>query len=182
MKILNQNFLILVNKKRNKLYKTIIKIFLFLSPIIMFSQNNFYIGLGGISSFGNTIKNDKEFNSKKIIDFGVYIGNQFIISNQFKFKLECFYLNNQLVLARKNSGDYESSRRFEMHQNVGFLIKPGYYINKHSFYFSIGVLGVYIFDKEEYTGRQLDRFDESYSLGLEYSHNVSEKVSFSFGR
>ncbi len=161
--------------------KKIINLFLFLYPIFIFSQNNFYLGLGGISSFGNTVKNDKKHQSKELIDFGLYIGNELNINNQFKVKLECFYLNNQLVLSRQNNGNYESVKRFELHQNLGFMIKPGFYKNKHNFYFTFGILGVYVFDKEEYTGRQLDRFDESYSFGLEYSHNISRKTFFSLG-
>jgi len=163
------------------LYKKITIFLLLINPLFSLSQNRFYLGLSGISSFGNTIKNDKEFKSKEIIDFGIHIGNQFIISNNFKFKLECFYLNNELVLARQNNGEFESNKRFELHQNIGLSIKPGLYKDKHNFYFIFSILGVYVFDKEEYTGRQFDRFDEAFAFGLEYNHNISKKTSVSLG-
>ena len=40
--------------------------------MIGFGQSNFYVGVGMISSFANTSKNNKQFNSNNKSDFGLY--------------------------------------------------------------------------------------------------------------
>ena len=78
---------------------------------------------------------------------------------------------NRVVLAQ------EENNEFELHQNIGFALKPGVYLKKHSIHLNIGIFGVYLFDKDEKLGGQLDRFDESYFYGLDYSYNLNQKIS-----
>ena len=59
--------------------------------------------------------------------------------------------------------------------------KPGFTLQRHSFFMSVGILGVYSFDKDEALGYQIDRFDESYFYGLEYNYFFSDKMSFNLG-
>tara|TARA_S200000501_G_C20582279_1_gene637805 strand:+ start:153 stop:740 length:588 start_codon:yes stop_codon:yes gene_type:complete len=163
------------------LFRSISFIFFLLFLNISLAQKSFYIGIGNISTFGNTSSSGQSFKSSNINDFGLFLGNQFLVNNFFKFNVECFYLNNQLVLAKKNNGNYETRKRFELHQNLGLCLKPGIYKENNSFYFIFSVLGVYVFEKEEYTGRQFDRFDESYGYGFEYSHNIFNNFILSIG-
>ena len=145
------------------------------------AQKSFYLGLGNISTFGNTTSNNETFKSQNLNDFGLFLGNQFFVNNYIKLNIECFYLNNQLILAKRNNGNFESRKRFELHQNLGLSIKPGVYKKNNSFYFIFSVLGVYVFEKEEYTGRQFDRFDESYAFGFEYNHNIFNNIFLGIG-
>ena len=155
--------------------KNVIIILLYVFPIICFTQNNFYLGFGSVSSFSNTIKNHEEYKSKNITDFGLYYGNKFLINNYFKIVSEIFYLNNNIVLARNEN------KRFELHQNIGLGIKPGLYLGKHSVYLTTGILAVYVFDKDEVLGNQIDRFDEAYFYGLEYNYDITQKITFALG-
>ena len=128
-----------------------------------------------ISSFANTTDNSNQYRSNNISDFGLYYGNNLIINNYLETVVEVFYLNNRVILAR------DGNKRFELHQNIGFGVKPGIYYEKHSIHLSIGMLAVYVFDKDEEFGNQLDHFDESYFSGIEYNYDITQKVSCNLG-
>jgi len=148
---------------------------LFFLSFIGFGQNNFYLGLGLISSFVNTEENNNQYKTRNPLDFSLYYGNDLIINGYLKTIVEVFYLNNRVTLARNGS------KRFELHQNIGFGLKPGLYYKKHSIHLSAGMLAVYLFDKDEEFGNQLDYFDESYFYGIEYNYDITQKVSFNLG-
>ncbi len=143
--------------------------------MIGFGQNNFYLGIGMISSFANTTNNTEKFLSNNLSDFGLYYGNNLLINDYLETVVEVFYLNNRVVLAKNGN------KKFELHQNIGFGLKPGVYYGKHSVHFSVGILAVYLFDKDEKLGNQLDRFDESYFYGIEYNYDITQKVSCNLG-
>ena len=116
----------------------------FLFPMFMFSQNDFYIGFGSITTFAQ-LKDGNNYSEKENIDYGLYYGNNLKWTNKFMTTLEVFYLNQKVILNQSRSS------RFELHQNIGFGIKPGFYSGKHSVHLSAGILGVYVFDKKEGT-------------------------------
>tara|TARA_B100001250_G_C19371156_1_gene602019 strand:- start:66 stop:608 length:543 start_codon:yes stop_codon:yes gene_type:complete len=140
------------------------------------AQNTFYLGAGSISSFGNTVltNNNLERNVNNLFDFGLYYGNEFLINSYLKINSEIFYLNNNLTLATNGNNV------FELHQNIGFSLKPAYYINKHTFFISSGILAVYVFDKDELLGNQLDRFDEAYFFGFGYGFDITNNIFINF--
>ena len=139
-----------------------------------YAQNTFYLGSGAISSFGSTILTDRDTdqnnNVNNLFDFSVYYGNEFIINSYLKIISEIFYLNNNLTLATNGN------KVFELHQNIGFSLKPAYYINRHTVFISSGILAVYVFDKDELLGNQLDRFDEAYFWGLGYGLDIANNI------
>ena len=145
----------------------------FLFPMFMFSQNDFYIGFGSITTFAQ-LKDGNNYFEKENIDYGLYYGNNLKWTNKFMTTLEVFYLNQKVILNQSRSS------RFELHQNIGFGIKPGFYSGKHSVHLSAGILGVYVFDKHE-NGTQFDHFDDSYYYGMDYNYDLTEKVSCNFG-
>lgn len=149
-------------------------LFIFL-PFIVVGQNNFYLGAGIISSFANTVDNNNQYTSNNISDIGLYYGNDLIINDYLETVIEVFYLNNRVVLAKNGN------KKFELHQNIGFGLKPGFYYKKHSVHLSTGVLGVYVFDKDEDLGNQYDHFDESYFYGLEYNYDITQNFSCNLG-
>ena len=108
------------------------------------------------------------------LDFGVYYGNNIRLTKNFITVIEAFYLNQQVVLSRTRN------TKFELHQNIGFGIKPGFYSGKHSVHFSAGILGVYVFDQNS-LGNQFDHFDESYYYGMDYNYDLSSKLSCNLG-
>ena len=140
-------------------------------PLMSLSQSSFYIGTGLISSFANTVYDDQKYTSKNMLDFGLYYGNNLIINDFIETVLEVFYLNNRLVLSR------DGDKRFELHQNIGFGIKPGVYYKKHSLHINSGMLAVYVFDKDENLGNQLDYFDDSYFYGIDYNYDITQIIS-----
>ena len=144
-------------------------------PTIGFGQNNFYLGVGMISSFANTTKNNNQFKSNNMSDFGLYYGNDLIINDYLETVVEVFYLNNRVVLAESGN------KKFELHQNIGFGLKPGFYYKNHSIHLSVGMLAVYVFDKDVKLGNQFDHFDESYFYGIEYNYDFTQEVSCNFG-
>jgi len=147
-------------------------LFLFLFfPAIVFCQNSAYLGVGMISTFANTTSFNQANSSNNLTDFGLYYGNNLIINDYLETVIEVSYLNNRLVLAQKENN------KFELHQNIGFALKPGFYFDKHSVRLSFGMFGVYLFDKDVVYGNQLDRFDESYFYGLEYNYGFSKNIS-----
>ena len=72
-------------------------------PLIGFGQNDFYLGVGMISSFANTSTNNKQFKSNNKSDLGLYYGNNIKINNYFKTTIEVFYLNNKVILAKEGN-------------------------------------------------------------------------------
>ena len=152
----------------------ILLLFLLLS-ITAIGQNSAYIGVGTINTFANTTSFNEQFSNNNLNDIGLYYGNDFIINEYLKTTIQVSYLNNRVVLAQKGSN------KFELHQNIGFAIKPGFYFINHSFLLKAGMFGVYLFDKDTERGNQLDRFDESYFYGFEYNYAFTKKVTGSLG-
>jgi len=159
---------------RNFIFSFFLLVF-FSLPIITSAQNHFYLGLGTVSSFGNTISEDVKYKSKNLLDFSLFCGNEFTINDYIKTSLEVFYLNNRLVLAR------EENKRFELHQNIGISLKPGLYYKRHTIYFNIGLTAVYVFDKDEIQGNQYDHFDDSFFYGFDYNYSITEKIAMNLG-
>jgi hypothetical protein len=150
---------------------------LLLLPIFGFGQNSFYLGGGMISSFANSTNNktNKDSKSSNLLDFGLYYGNNLKINNYLETVIEVFYLNNRVVLAQNGN------KRFELHQNIGFGLKPGFYYKKHSIHLSTGIIAVYLFDKDEVFGNQIDYFDESFFYGIDYNYDFTKSVSCNLG-
>jgi len=146
---------------------------LLLLPLLSKSQHNFYLGFGSISSVANLKNNDVSQQSQNL-DFGIYYGNNIKVSSKFMTVLEVFYLNQQVVLNQSRTS------KFELHQNIGFGIKPGFYSGRHSVHFSGGILGVYVFDQHN-NGSQFDHFDESFYYGLDYNYDITNNISCNFG-
>ena len=144
--------------------------FILLFPLLSYCQNSFYIGLGTIASFAKTDFTTHNFLSKKNVGFSLTYGNTIKISDLIKIGLELHYHDNKFVLSRKDQS------RFELHQNVGLSIRPGINIEKHSVSLIHGITGVYVFDKNENTGNQLDRYDEAWMWGTEYSYKPNNKI------
>ena len=71
--------------------------------MIGFGQNNFYLGIGMISSFANTTNNTENFSSNNLSDFGLYYGNNLLINDYLETVVEVFYLNNRVVLAKNGN-------------------------------------------------------------------------------
>ncbi len=147
--------------------------FLILIPLFVQSQSNFYIGAGSISTIAK-IKNQNSNYEKENLDFGLYYGNNILISDKLITTIEVFYLNQEVILNRSRSS------KFELHQNIGFGLKPGFFYGKHSWHFSGGILGVYVYDKNN-QGNQFDHFDESFYYGLDYNYDLSNKLSLNLG-
>tara|TARA_B100001750_G_scaffold64505_1_gene51245 strand:+ start:25 stop:591 length:567 start_codon:yes stop_codon:yes gene_type:complete len=149
-------------------------LFLF-SFLTSFSQNSFYLGTGFIGTTAEVFSGDNSYKKYNVPDFGLYCGNLIKVSDKFNIGPEFFYLNNRTVLGE------EGEERFELHQNLGFKLRSGLYFKKHSFFLTGGVSGVYLFDKDELLGYQIDRFDESYFYGLEYSCNFFDQFHINLG-
>ena len=139
-------------------------------------SHNFYVNLSAISTIGNATEgNHISYSPNNLLDVGVYCGSDFKISEKLRLSLEFYYLNNKLVIAE------EGDERFELHQNLGVSIKPGVRFGDFSSYLSVGINAVYLFDKNEATGNQIDRFDDSYFLGLEQHYHINENLIFTLG-
>ena len=148
-------------------------VLLLLFPFLTFSQSDFYLGVGSISTFAK-LKELETYYEKENVDYGLYYGNNLIFTSKFMTTLEVFYLNQKVVLSRNRSS------KFELHQNIGFGIKPGFYSGKHSVHLSVGVLGVYVFDNNG-EGNQFDHFDESYYYGMDYNYDLTDRLSCNLG-
>jgi hypothetical protein len=111
------------------------------------------------------------------IDFGLYIGNEVTISQTFCIGIDVFYQNTQTVISRIEVDD----TRFEFHQNIGIRIKPAFRFKNNTIGLVTGVSGIYVFDKKELTGNQIDRYDEAYFYGLEYNRTIHHKWSMNLG-
>ena len=151
---------------------------LFFFSFIICAQNNFYVGLGHISTFSETVLVSNESilsQPRNLSNFSLHYGNSFFINKNFKLNTEIFYLNNNLILATNET------RRFELHQNIGISLKPGLYFKRHTIYFNIGLTAVYVFDKDEIQGNQYDHFDDSFFYGFDYNYSITEKIAMNLG-
>ena len=143
-------------------------------------QHDFYLGVGSISTIAK-IKDqiNNNYYERNNRDFALYYGNNIIWNNRFMTVLEVFYLNHEVVLSQNRSSNAIS--QFELHQNIGIGVKPGFYSGKHSVHLCLGVLGVYVFDKSLQNSSQYDHFDESYYYGMEYNYDISKQLSCNLG-
>ena len=140
------------------------------------SRQSFHLGLAGVSTFTKSEMYVDEINyvdtvSYNPFDFGVYCGNEFKMGGIYILDVEFFYLNNRVEISRN------LNRRFELHQNIGCLVKPGIVIDKHRAFLDIGVTAVYVFDKDEEFGNQYDRFDQAIFFGGSYDYRIDENIS-----
>ena len=142
-------------------------------PLFSWTQNNFYLGIGSIKTIAN-LTESSHATQQENRDFGLYYGNNIKVSPKFMTVFEVFYLNQQVVLHQNRTS------KFELHQNIGFGIKPGFYSGRHSVHFSGGILGVYVFDQHS-SGSQFDHFDESFYYGLDYNYDITKNISCNFG-
>ena len=141
----------------------------------LFSQINYYVGFDLLSTNSKILENHKE-NNKHNLNYSIYIGNEVSINNKVSMFIDICYQNNKSVL--KELEGYDT--RFELHQTISMLLKPSFKYDNSSFAPIIGVSGVYVFDKREETGEQIDRFDEGYLLGVNFNQNVTQKISVNF--
>ena len=140
------------------------------------NYQSFHFGLAGISSFTTSTVNNHETSSINPLGFGVYVGNLFKIKEQFILDLEFFYLDNKVEIGRKDN------YRFELHQNIGFNLKPGIVIKNHTLFIQAGLSAVYVFDKNENTENDvIDRFDDAIFYGLSYDYRIHKNVSVQVG-
>ena len=149
----------------------IIFLFLFLSNKI-FSQINYYVGLDVLSTTSQVLENGNK-NNKTDINYSTYIGNEISLNNKVSVLIDIVYQNNKNVLKKINN----LNTRFELHQTISLLIKPNYCFNKISIGPILGVSGIYLFDKKEDTGQQIDRFDEGYLFGLNFNTSLTPKTA-----
>ena len=89
--------------------------------------------------------------------------------------IDIVYQNNKNILKKLAYQD----TRFELHQTISMLLKPSFKFNNSTIGPILG-FGVYVFDKKEDTGEQIDRFDEGYLFGVNLNQNLSSKVSVNF--
>ena len=150
----------------------IITVFI-LFPFFLCAQNGFYLGAGSITTIAQ-LTDQNNYYEKDHIDFGLYYGNNFKISDKIITTLEVFYLNQEVVLAKTRDS------KFELHQNIGIGLKPGLYSGRHSIHLSTGILGVYVFDKHT-NGNQFDHFDEAFYYGMDYNFDLTQSLSVNLG-
>ena len=162
--------------------KLILLIVLGMIPVLLHSQNeeksSFYINVSGISTYGSAYEGDIVFNPNPVVNWSVSCGNDFplkVLSENLRFSVEFYYLNNKFVISE--GGD----DRFELHQNLGVNFKPGYSYGDFTTHLIIGVNAFYLFDKNESTGYQIDRFDNSMFYGLEQVYNLNHRLLISLG-
>ena len=135
-------------------------------------KNSFYVEVHSVSTIGN-VEGGSTTSPYNVLNAGVTFGNEFNLSEYFCLGLEFYYYNNKLVLAS------EGANRFELHQCLGGNLKPGIRYGKHSSFLISGINAVYLFDKNEMTGNQIDRFDDSIFWGLEQKHQLTPNMSVS---
>ena len=138
----------------------------------LYSQFNYYAGFDLLSTNSIVFENNSESNQNNI-NYSIYIGNEVRINNMFSMFIDIAYQNNKNVL--KKLEDFDT--RFELHQTICMLLKPSYKYNNITIGPILGVSGVYVFDKKEVTGEQIDRFDEGYLFGVNINQNLTKKVS-----
>ena len=152
----------------------LILFFLFLYTNL-FSQINYYVGFDLLSTNSKVVENSIE-NNQNNINYSTYIGNEININNKIGVFIDIVYQNNKNVLKEIEN----LKTRFELHQTISMLLKPSYKYNNSTISPIFGVSGVYVFDKKEETGDQIDRFDEGYLLGVNFNQNLTQKTSINF--
>ena len=138
----------------------------------MFSQINYYVGLDLLSTSSKVVQNNV-VDKKANINFSTYIGNEIMLNKNLSVFVDVVYQNNKSVLKKINL----LNARFELHQTISLLIKPSVSLNSFSIGPIFGISGVYVFDKKEDTGEQIDRFDEGYLFGVNFNKNISSITS-----
>ena len=141
--------------------KFVLILFVMLSANDLFSQINYYVGFDLLSTTSKAFENDKK-NNQTNINYSTYIGNEINIKNKVTVFVDIVYQNNKSVL--KELKDLDT--RFELHQTISMLLKPSLKFNNSTIGPILGVSGVYVFDKKEDSGEQIDRFDEGYLFGV----------------
>ena len=151
-------------------------------PLSSLGQNapsrSFYLNISGISTWGSAYEGDVVFNPDPVVNWSVYCGNDFplnFFSENLQFSVEFYYLNNNFVISAVGDD------RFELHQNLGVNFKPGYSYSDFTTNLIVGVNAFYLFDKNEASGYQIDRFDNSMFFGIEQVFNLNDYVLISFG-
>jgi len=157
------------------MYRVVVIIFLLFYSNILIGQINYYVGFDLLSTNSKVIENNNE-NNQNSINFSTYIGNEINLNNKFKVFIDVVYQNNKNILKQLEDQD----TRFELHQTISMLLKPSFKFNNNTIGPIIGVSGVYVFDKKEDTGEQIDRFDEGYQFGVNLNKNLTSKVSVNF--
>ena len=107
--------------------------------------------------------------------FGITCGNEFTLRGPLRLALEFYYYDNKLVVAE------EGDDRFELHQCLGANLKPGISYGTFKTFAIAGIKEVYLFDKNERSGSQIDRFDESLFWGVEQQCQVTKNLRVSLG-
>lgn len=146
-----------------------------LSQIYSQEENDiqsFHIGCAGISTTAFSTSEGQSCKSSNPLDFGFFCGNEFEISESFIFDLEFFYLNNRTEITRVDD------QIFELNQNIGVLLKPGYRLSNHKLFIDLGMSAVYVFDKIDGTGNVIDRYDQAIMYGAGYDYSFSPNFSF----
>ena len=141
----------------------------------LFSQINYYVGFDLLSTTSKVVENDKE-NHENNINYSIYIGNEINVNNKVSVFIDIVYQNNKNILKELE----ELDTRFELHQTISMLLKPSFKFKNSTIGPIFGVSGVYVFDKKEDTGEQIDRFDEGYLFGVNLNQNLTSKVSVNF--
>lgn len=138
-----------------------------------YGQINYYVGTDLLHTHANVIIQQTEEKKSNSNEFGVYIGNELPVYQKIHIGIDVFYQNNNTVLNELE----EDETRFEFHQNIGLKFSPSVRFHKNTFGLHLGVTGMYVFDKKEATGNQIDRYDEAYIYGLFYNRSLHHKWS-----
>jgi hypothetical protein len=157
------------------MYRVVVIIFFLFFSNNLIGQINYYVGFDLLSTNSKVIENNNE-NNQNSINFSTYIGNEINLNNKFRVFIDVVYQNNKNILKQIEDQD----TRFELHQTISMLLKPSFRFNNNTIGPIIGVSGVYVFDKKEDTGEQIDRFDEGYQFGVNLNKNLTSKVSVNF--
>ena len=157
------------------MYRVVVIIFFLFFSNNLIGQINYYVGFDLLSTNSKVIENNNE-NNQNSINFSTYIGNEINLNNKFRVFIDIVYQNNKNILKQLEDQD----TRFELHQTISMLLKPSFKLNNSTIGPILGVSGVYVFDKKEDTGEQIDRFDEGYLFGVNLNQNLTSKVSVNF--
>ena len=157
------------------MYRVVLIIFFLFFSNNLIGQINYYVGFDLLSTNSKVIEDNNE-NNQCSINFSTYIGNEINLNNKFSVLIDVVYQNNKNILKKLEDQD----TRFELHQTISMLLKPSFRFNNNTIGTIIGVSGVYVFDKKEDTGEQIDRFDEGYQFGVNLNKNLTSKVSVNF--
>ena len=157
------------------MYRFILILFFLFLYTNLFSQINYYVGFDLLSTNSKVVENSIK-NNQNNINYSSYIGNEIIINNKICVFIDIVYQNNKNVLKEIEN----LKTRFELHQTISMILKPSYKYYNSTIGPIFGVSGVYVFDKREETGEQIDRFDEGYIFGVNLNQNLTSKVSVNF--